>query len=208
MSSINGSSYYDNYDKDPIHVSISKKCAKAVLNEADPEFDPDKSEVLDFACGTGLISQELCAHVKSILGVDISQNAVDIYNKKVWQQGIDKEEMQALCLELKESEDDQLNGRKFDAIVCASSYHHLDNIDSMTKMLSNYLKPGGELFVLDLKKDPEISHKFHRTFNSGHEPHGECGSHVSHVHHKGGFDPIELERAFRNTGMIEDVRVN
>ncbi|CAG8569954.1 4844_t:CDS:2 [Acaulospora morrowiae] len=188
------------YDTDQARGFVAKKCAKAILNEVEPEFDPEKSEVLDFACGIGLISQELCAHVKSILGVDISKDVVDVYNKKVWQQGIDKEEMQAVCLELKESEGDQLNGRRFDAVVCASSYHHIGDINSITKILSSYLKPGGELIVLDLKKDPETSHKFH----------GKHGSHdVGHtVTHSGGFDPIELENAFKNTGIIEDVSVN
>ena len=58
--------------------------------------------------------------MKSILGVDLSQNMVDVYNRKVWQQGISKDEMEAICLELKEgsdNQDDQLNGRKFDFII-------------------------------------------------------------------------------------------
>ncbi|KAF0548843.1 S-adenosyl-L-methionine-dependent methyltransferase [Gigaspora margarita] len=178
------------YDAHPTRVLCAKKCAEAILEEVK---DLEGYEVMDFACGTGLVSQDLCTHVKSILGVDLSQNMVNEYNKKVWQQGIDKEEMQAICLELKESEGDQLNGRKFDLIVCASAYHHLDDINSTTRMLASYLKQGGELIVLDLKKDPEVSHMFH----------GGNKDHI--ISHEGGFYPEELEKVFLATGMLENV---
>ncbi|CAG8751277.1 12955_t:CDS:2 [Gigaspora margarita] len=186
--------YFNNqsstYDANPTNVLYAKKCAEAILREVK---DLEGYEIMDFACGTGLISQDLCAHVKSVLGVDSSQNMVNEYNKKVSQQGIDKEEMQAICLELKESEGDQLNGRKFDLIVCVSAYHHLDDIDSTTRMLASYLKQGGELVVVDLKKHPEVLHKFH----------GENKDHV--IPHRGGFFPEELEKAFLTTGMLENV---
>ncbi|CAG8456200.1 17130_t:CDS:2 [Racocetra fulgida] len=180
--------YFNNmsseYDAHPFRFLVGKKSAEAILKEVE---NLEGREVMDFACGT-----DLCAHVKSILGVDLSSKMVDEYNKKVWQQGIDKEEMQAICLELKESEGDQLNGRKFDLVVCASAYHHIEDVKSMTKVLASYLKQDGELIVLDLKKQPEISHKFH----------GEANNSVCH---KGGFDPKELENIFLETGMLKDV---
>jgi cyclopropane fatty-acyl-phospholipid synthase-like methyltransferase len=67
----------------------------------------------------------LCSHVKSIIGIDISQAMVDEYNKTVWQQGIDENEMKAICLELKESEGDQLNGRKFDLVVVKYNFNQV-----------------------------------------------------------------------------------
>ncbi|CAG8580175.1 3463_t:CDS:2 [Funneliformis caledonium] len=105
------------YDIDPLALTISKKCGEAIIKELRSELDPEKTEVMDFACGTGLISQALSPYVKSIIGVDSSQNMVDEYNKKIWQQGIDASEMKAICLDLKESEGDQLDGRKFDLVV-------------------------------------------------------------------------------------------
>ncbi|CAG8520435.1 20407_t:CDS:2 [Cetraspora pellucida] len=180
--------YFNNesskYDSHPTHYLCAKKCAEAILKEVEDFEDLEGSEVLDFAY--------LCAHVKSILGVDLSQNMVDEYNKKVWQQGIDQEEMHAICLELKESEGNQLNGRKFDLVVCASAYHHIEDINSMTRVLANYLKQDGTLIVLDLKKQPNLSHRLHMDTNNS-------------VSHKGGFDPKELENIFLETGMLKDV---
>ncbi|CAG8727850.1 7086_t:CDS:2 [Dentiscutata erythropus] len=171
------------YDTHPTRVLCAKKCAEAILKEIK---DPEGYEVMDFACGT----------------VDLSQNMVDEYNKKVSQQGIDKEEMQAICLELKESEGDQLNGRKFDLVVCASAYHHIDDVESVTRVLASYLKQGGELIVLDLKKQPEHSHMFHGG-GKDHMFHSENRDHI--LSHKGGFFPEELEKIFLATGMLENV---
>jgi hypothetical protein len=70
---------------------------------------------------SGLISKELSPYVKSILGVDISQGAVDRYNQSVCNQGIPPEEMRAVCAELK-GRDQELDGLKFDVItVCIRS---------------------------------------------------------------------------------------
>ncbi|CAG8537868.1 3579_t:CDS:2 [Ambispora gerdemannii] len=153
-----------------IRVTIAEKCVKAILEEfghssstdnddddkqetaASEEqehsdgvgfLDEDKTQVLDFACGTGLISQFLLPYVHSILGVDTSQGMVNVYNQKSWRQGLIKDEMQAICVDLLNEEgEDPLNGRRFDLIVCSSSYHHLEDIKSATKTLATYLKPG------------------------------------------------------------------
>ncbi|KAI0088565.1 hypothetical protein BDY19DRAFT_948326 [Irpex rosettiformis] len=53
------------------------------------------AELMDFACGIGLVSRNLCLYVKSIDGVDVSQNAVDTYTTRVNQQGLTPEDMNA-----------------------------------------------------------------------------------------------------------------
>jgi ubiquinone/menaquinone biosynthesis C-methylase UbiE len=41
------------YDKVPFCLTIAKKCSKAIADEVGNELNPEKTEVLDFACGTG-----------------------------------------------------------------------------------------------------------------------------------------------------------
>ena len=65
---------------------------------------------------TGAFSRGLCQYVKSIVGVDISQNAVDEYNRRVTNQGLLPEEMKAVCATLKGT-DDELDGMKFDVVA-------------------------------------------------------------------------------------------
>lgn len=64
----------------------------------------------------GLISRELVAHCKSIVGVDISEGMVNQYNLRTHNQGLTPEEMKAVCIELKGT-DDELDRAKFDVIV-------------------------------------------------------------------------------------------
>jgi ubiquinone/menaquinone biosynthesis C-methylase UbiE len=118
------------YDS-PHHIDHWQKQSHFLL-EMYP-FDKDSTTVMDFACGTGvflpcrggpekikwsigLVSRELAPHVKSIVGVDISQGMVDQYNKYVDNQGILPQKMNAVCTELK-GQEGELNGRKFDLIV-------------------------------------------------------------------------------------------
>ncbi|KAL1947203.1 hypothetical protein VTO73DRAFT_14164 [Trametes versicolor] len=110
-------------------------------------FDAEHTEVLDFACGTGLVSQALRPHVKSIIGVDISPASVEIYNKQAANHGFSN--MHAVCAELA-GEPGELNEAQFDLVACCAAYHHFPSIDATTRVLTSLLKPGGTLLVVDL----------------------------------------------------------
>ncbi|CAE6432141.1 unnamed protein product [Rhizoctonia solani] len=139
------------YEANPARQLASKKAVAAIL-EAVP-FDEDKTVVMDYACGTGLISQGLAPHTKTLIGVDISPKSVEYYNERVANQGIPSDEMRAICAELVErgTGDDPFDGVEFDVIVCTQAYHHFEDINSVTKTLASYLKPGtGVLVVVDM----------------------------------------------------------
>lgn len=69
----------------------------------------------------GLTSRAIAPYTKLVVGVDISQTSVDLYNEAVKNQGIDPSEMRAVCTELKGVEG-ELDGLKFDVItVCLMS---------------------------------------------------------------------------------------
>ncbi|KAF8839867.1 S-adenosyl-L-methionine-dependent methyltransferase [Paxillus ammoniavirescens] len=153
-------------------------------------FKQGVTTVMDFACGTGLISQVLAAEdPKLIVGVDISQAMVDHYNKTVSDHDVSFEEMKAICVtELRENEK-QLEGMTFDVIVCASSYHHFSSIDEVTKTLVSYLNPGGSLLVSDLIKDESSLD-------------GVFPASTHHiVAHKGGFSEEDIRSTFEKAGL-------
>jgi SAM-dependent methyltransferase len=190
------------YDANPISQLLAKKCSAAIL-KAFP-FDEDKTVVMDYACGTGksrifilwehwltgpsgLLSQALAPHTRTLIGVDISPKSVAYYNERVANQGISQDEMRAVCVELSERSAegvDAFDGVEFDVIVvsqtalthsscaspvilksqCTNAYHHFDDIATVTKTLASYLKPdSGVLLVVDLLRSPasESLHKDH-----------------------------------------------
>ncbi|EGN96300.1 hypothetical protein SERLA73DRAFT_141641 [Serpula lacrymans var. lacrymans S7.3] len=113
---------------------------------------------------------------------------VDQYNQSVANQGLAPEEMKAVCVELK-GEEGELDGAKFDVIVCASAYHHFSSIADVTRTLAYFLKPGGSLLVADLMKGveggeivtPEVHHM---------------------VPHRGGFGEADIREVFDGAGLV------
>ncbi|KAI0373157.1 S-adenosyl-L-methionine-dependent methyltransferase [Pilatotrama ljubarskyi] len=116
-------------------------------------FDKEHTEVLDYACGIGLVSQALRPYVEHILGVDISQGSVDLFNKQAADKGF-ASEMKAVVGPLK-GEPGERDGKKFDVIICCAAYHHMVSIEETTRILAFFLKPGGSLLVTDLKAAPD-----------------------------------------------------
>ncbi|KAI0781499.1 S-adenosyl-L-methionine-dependent methyltransferase [Trametes elegans] len=124
------------------------------MREAFPQyFDKERTELLDYACGVGYVSQALRPYVRNIVGVDISQKSVDIYNKQAEDLGF-ASDIRAVRAELK-GEPGELDGAKFDLVVCSAAYHHFPSIQETTRALASLLKPGGALLVVDIKAAPD-----------------------------------------------------
>ncbi|KAH9890508.1 S-adenosyl-L-methionine-dependent methyltransferase [Cubamyces lactineus] len=151
-------------------------------------FDKGRTEAMDYACGTGMVSLALRPYVKHIVGVDISQGSVDIYNKKAAEQGFSSE-MEAVCAVLKGTPE-ELGGAKFDLITCSASYHHFADIAETTRALAYFLKPGGSLLVADLKAAPDGKELIPST-------------HHHLVPHKHGLSEEMMRTTFEGAGLVE-----
>jgi ubiquinone/menaquinone biosynthesis C-methylase UbiE len=53
MSSNPFDTHASDYDKIQLSLTLAKKCSKAIIDKMGNELNPEKTEVLDFACGTG-----------------------------------------------------------------------------------------------------------------------------------------------------------
>ncbi|CAE6465986.1 unnamed protein product [Rhizoctonia solani] len=165
-------SHEGGYEAEPAAVEMARKASETYL-KAFP-FDKNQTVVLDFASGTGMISQNLSPHSKKIIGVDISSKSVEFYNERFATKGVSPEEVKSICFDITERsrvEKDPLDGIEFDVIVCSGAYHHLDDINETTKALASYLKPGtGTLVITDFIASPEaaslLSHHEHVVVNA------------------------------------------
>jgi len=190
--SASNKAYFDGiaheYDERPDAQELSRRLVPVMRKKYPTLFDEDSTVLMDYACGTGLLSRALCPYVKSIVGVDISSGMVDYFNLRASNQGLTSDEMRAMCVELKGIEQ-ELNGQKFDVIVCSMAYHHMSSIEDTTRILSFFLKPGGSLLVVDIVKaslETEIA--------PGHD-------HL--VAHQHGFDVEEMRTVFIGAGLSD-----
>ncbi|GBE82817.1 Uncharacterized methyltransferase [Sparassis crispa] len=173
----------------PEAQEMARRLTAAMKSTYPTLFDEERTTVLDFACGTGLISRELCADTTSIVGVDISSGTVDQYNLRASNQGLAPEEMRAICVDLKGTEG-ELDGAKFDVVVCASSFHHFSSVKDVMRTLVFFLKPGGSLLVTDVMKDADESELFPQNVH-----------HI--VAHPHGFDKSDMRKVFEGAGLSD-----
>eukprot|EP00727_Mastigamoeba_balamuthi_P012792 m51a1_g8135 putative S-adenosyl-L-methionine-dependent methyltransferase (256) ;mRNA; r:9571-10399 len=120
-------------------------------------FDPSATTVLDFACGSGLVSRAIAAHAKKVVGVDISPVSIDMYNAAARALGYGPERMQGVALELTGAPG-ELSGELFDVVVCSMAFHHLDNPEGMARVLAGHLNPGGALAIVDIESSSNLQH--------------------------------------------------
>jgi ubiquinone/menaquinone biosynthesis C-methylase UbiE len=122
-------------------------------------------DVLDYGCGTGLLTLALRPHVKSITGVDSSQGMLDVLNVKIMENGFAN--ITSLSRDLEKG--DILEGQ-FHVITSSMTLHHVKNPAVLLSQFYRCLYPQGYLCIADL--DPDGG-KFHGqndgVFHSGFE---------------------------------------
>jgi len=178
-------------DVNPLRRRIVEDIIDAILEEYD--FDEERTVMMDYACGTGLISQQLAANCKEVVGVDSDDAMVSRYNEMARNQGLDTEEMRAVRATAGHAEA-ELEGKIFDVIVCTQAYHHFESINDVTKHLAKYLAPAdGVLLVIDhIRQEQVPDADFEDTFHT----HGG-----SRVYHPGGFSEDEIHQAFESAAL-------
>ena len=165
------------WDEKPLRVELVKNVTEKIK-----ELIPlDKSmKVLDFGCGTGLLSFFLHPYVKEITGVDTSKGMIDVFEKKIKEGKV--ENIRCFNLDIYK---DKLP-EKYDLIVSSMVFHHIEDINQILKILYSYLHEGGYIAIADLVKEDGSFHDD----NEG----------VIHF----GFDLSMLENQLRNVGFKDN----
>ncbi|CAF3965632.1 unnamed protein product [Adineta steineri] len=165
---------------------IAKRCASYILQKY--PFDSSKTEVLDFACGPGLVAFELLPHTKRIVGADLAQGMVDVFNQSVEQQGIASDKLHCVHTDALKGDQSDLNGLLFDVIICIQAYHHFKDPTDITRALSQRLKSKGRLMIIDFIDDNETNKVFQQL---QHEAHSDI------VAHRHGFSSEQMINMFK-----------
>lgn len=168
-----------NWDAEPRRIAVMKAIGEKILAEASP---PRDVKVLDYGCGTGLVSLYLLPHVDHITGADSSTGMLDVLRGKIAEGGI--RNMEALPLNL---ECDAVPTARFGMIVVTMALHHIANLERVLDALYEMLDPGGILCVADLDTEPGTFH-----------PADVSGS----VHHHG-FDREQLKSRLAEIGFSD-----
>ncbi len=133
-------------------------------------------DILDFGCGTGLLSFKIAPLVRSVTGVDLSEkmleqleakNTVSLY-------------VTPLCRDMMKEPID----KTFHGIVSSMAMHHVEDLAGLFKTFRGCLKKDGFVALADLEAEDGTFHT-----------HGNDG-----VHHFG-FEREKLRKIMEDTGF-------
>ncbi|KAH9905344.1 S-adenosyl-L-methionine-dependent methyltransferase [Xylariomycetidae sp. FL2044] len=175
--------------------------------------------LLDYACGTGMMTRTLAPWTTQCVGIDISANMVAVYNARARNQGIPPSEMHAVVGDLAVANDPHpahLSGPEFsgfDIAVVGGGFHHFDDPELAAVRLVERLRVGGVLLIWDFLPHSH-SHDHHHHGDSGKEESGEkaeekgegegegeggrAGVRTTVQHH--GFTAERIQRIFEAAG--------
>jgi len=139
---------------DPLVVFLNNSLHKAIFERFDQNFDPAATTVLDFGCGTGLLTKSLEGKVKQVVGVDVSKAMIKVYNQRGYDNAV------GVCEDVVEPFPAQLEGRKFDFIISCYALHHVPDPSKRVQILATYLKPGGHLLFGELEPSKNSPREF------------------------------------------------
>jgi len=136
-------------------------------------------KVLDYGCGSGLVSFGFAGDVSFVEGLDYSFGMIEVYNEKAKQIGMDN-----IFGNIHDINKEDLSVNQYDIVVTNMTMHHINNIEDFIFKLAHSLKVGGKLFIADLYKEDG-------TFHSDNTD-------VVHF----GFSEEEIYQAFLNVGLF------
>ncbi len=138
------------------------------------------SRVLEFGCGTGLLSFSLLKRIGTAVLVDSSEGMIDIVRKKIADARAEGR-VTALCRDIASG---VATGDRFSCAYSSMSLHHIREISPVAKAIGALLAPGGYLSVIDLCPDNGLFHRHEPGFD-GHD----------------GFEPTALAEVFGAEGF-------
>ncbi len=134
-----------NWDQESRRVQLAADLYRA-MSEA--VVLTSSMEVLDFGCGTGLVTLQLSAQAGRVTGVDSSQGMLDVLDGKIQSCQVVNVTTRRVDLE----GGDVLDGC-YDLVVSTMTLHHVRDVPALLAQFAAVLKTGGHLCLADL--DPE-----------------------------------------------------
>jgi 2-polyprenyl-3-methyl-5-hydroxy-6-metoxy-1,4-benzoquinol methylase len=180
------------WDEDPFKVNLANDVADAIVKELNPVQNMD---VLDYGCGSGLVTLRLQPLVKSITGMDSSKKMLEVLQTKVEKRGLPNVHTQLIDLEQGTKVTD-----RFHIVVTSMTLHHVREPAFFFDQLYNLLLPGGQIAIADLDKEDG---SFHHD-NTGVLHFGFDRTYLKDILGRAGFREVRDTTAATVTRMVSE----
>ena len=166
------------WDENPVRVKLVQDVANTIKEQVELT---NKMDVMDFGCGTGLLTLQIQPFVNSVTGIDNSEGMIKVLNSKIT--ALELNNVKSLLVDLYKG--DILAGN-YDLIVSNMTLHHIKDIDSLLNQFYTILKPGGYICLCDLDSEEG---KFHND-NTGVFHFGFSREELKNKYIKAGFKNV------------------
>ena len=139
------------WDEDASKVKLANDISDTIMREIALARDMN---VLDYGCGSGLVTFKLQPFVKSITGMDSSKGMLEVLRSKVERQNLKNVHISFMDLEQCTEVNDM-----FHLIVSSMALHHIKEPARLLKRFYDLLLPGGCLGIADLDREDGAFHK-------------------------------------------------
>lgn len=172
------------WEDKPQRVALARKVAEAI-QQAIPLAGT--MQVLEYGCGTGMISRAVSPQVKKIMAVDTSPQMLEVLQQKAGEEKIGN--IVTLAHDLTQK---PLPNNNFDLVMSSMTLHHIPDIETLLLRFFATLKPGGYLAVADLATEDGSFHED----NSGVAHHGINPEAVRAILAKNGGQDIGVQEIY------------
>lgn len=180
-----------NWDQGAGRQELADNIARTIIDSVNIKAHMN---VLDFGCGTGLLTLNLQPLVRLIIGVDSSAGMLDVLNKKIESQKLNNIKTQLVDIQ----EDGILEGT-FDMVVSSMTLHHIQDLQGLFQQFSQVIPPGGLLCLADLDLDEGMFHQD----NKGVFHFGFDREIIRNTLERSGFDVIHVKTAAMMTKIVQ-----
>jgi len=143
-------------------------------------------DVLDVACGPGMVACEFARHAKHVTGLDITPAMIDQAKKRQAE-----EKLSNLEWIVDEAVPLPFPNNSFSLVITRYSFHHMLSPTKVLAEMIRVCRPGGRVLVADVSVEPEKSGAYDRL---------EIMRDPSHVH---ALTNMEFDELFKGSGLID-----
>ena len=179
--------YFDEYAKKwdtEFRIDRAKKIANKIKEKIEIDINMN---VMEFGCGTGLVSFELFDNFKTLTLIDSSKNMLEIAELKIKEYKTANIKTRYIDIMNEDIEE------KYDLIYTSMALHHIKDIDLVISKLSKLLTNEGKLCIIDLDEEDG---SFHHNFPNFDGHNGFNQKELQSVLEKNNFKEIESEIFF------------
>ena len=137
------------WDQEARRVALARGVAQAIQARV-PLLDT--MDVLDFGCGTGLVTLELAPLVGTITGADTSLGMLKVLSEKAGAAGL------TVAPRLLDGGAGQALGGPYHLIVSSMTLHHVVDVAGLFQQFAAHLLPGGRVALADLDTEDGTFH--------------------------------------------------